>query len=176
MQRVVPFTQFALDITSSNVPNFGWISPDQCNDMHGLTPANAMAASVNIPDCALPASGPDHKIIGLGDKFISTTVPMIMNSPAWKEGSAIVIVWDEDDFSGDRGCCKSPTGVGGVILGGANTPAIIVTSQGPHHILVSNTSYNHYSLLGTIEKLWGLGCLANTCDFNDAALMTEFFE
>jgi hypothetical protein len=85
-------------------------------------------------------------------------------------------VWDEDDFSGGRGCCKSPTGVGCVILGGANTPAIIITSKGPHHILVSDTSYNHYSLLGTIEKLWGLGCLANTCDFNDAALMTEFFE
>lgn len=176
MQLVVPFTQFAQDITSSNVPNFVWISPDQCNDMHGLAPANAMAPSVNIPDCASPASGLDHKVIALGDKFISTVVPMIMHSPAWQEGSALVIVWDEDDYAGMAGCCKSPTGVGGIILGGANAPAIIITSKGSHHMVVSGTSYNHYSLLGTIEKLWGLGCLANTCGLSDAELMTQFFE
>jgi hypothetical protein len=175
MQLVVPFTQFAQDITSSNVPNFVWISPDQCNDMHGITTTNAMAASVNIPDCAFPASGLDHKVIALGDKFLSATVPMIMNSPAWKDNSAIVIAWDEDDYAGDTGCCKSPTGVSGATLGGANAPAIIITSKGPNHIVVSDTSYNHYSLLGTIEKLWGLGCLANTCGFSDAQLMTRFF-
>lgn len=175
MQLVVPFTQFSQDMTSSNVPNFVWITPDQCNDMHGITAANAMAPSVNIPDCAFPASGLDHQIIALGDKFLSNTIPIIMNSPAWKDNSAIVIVWDEDDYAGDTGCCKSPVGVGGVTLGGANAPAIIITSKGPNHIVVSDTSFNHYSLLGTIEKLWGLGCLANTCGLSDSQLMTKFF-
>ena len=87
-----------------------------------------------------------------------------------------MIVWDEDDYAGMAGCCKSPTGVGGTILGGANAPAIIITSKGSHHMVVSGTSYNHYSLLGTIEKLWNLGCLANTCGLSDAELMTQFFE
>lgn len=174
MQLIVPFTQFSQDITSSNVPNFVWISPDQCNDMHGLTPANAKA--VGNPDCALPASGLDHKVIALGDKFLSTTVPAIMNSPAWKENSAIIIAWDEDDYAGYAGCCNSPKGVNGVTLGGANAPAIIITSKGPHAMTVSDTSYNHYSTLGTIEKLWNLGCLANTCNMSDADLMMRFFQ
>lgn len=174
MQLVVPFTQFSQDITSSNIPNFVWISPDQCNDMHGLTLANAKA--VGIPDCATPASGLDHKVIALGDKFLSTTVPAIMNSSAWKENSAIIIAWDEDDYAGYAGCCNSPKGVNGVTLGGANAPAIIITSKGPHSMTVSDTSYNHYSTLGTIEKLWNLGCLANTCNMSDADLMTRFFQ
>jgi len=174
MQKIVPFTQFSQDITSTNVPNFVWISPDQCHDMHGVSPSNA--AAINIPDCAFPASGLDHKVIALGDTFLSQTVPMIMNSPAWKEGSAIVIAWDEDDYSGFAGCCDSPTGVKGTVLGGANAPAIIITSHGSHPMKVSDTSYNHYSLLGTIEKLWNLGCLANTCKISDGALMTRFFQ
>jgi hypothetical protein len=174
MQKIVPFTQFASDITSSNIPNFVWITPDQCNDMHGVTSANAQA--VGIPDCATPASGLDHKVIALGDKFLSTTVPQIMSSPAWKENSAIVIVWDEDDYSGFSGCCSSPVGVKSTTLGGANAPAIVITSKGPHPFAVTDTSYNHYALLATIEKEWNLGCLANSCNFSGATLMTKFFE
>ncbi len=72
--------------------------------------------------------------------------------------------------------CNSPKGMNGVTLGGANAPAIIITSKGPHAMTVSDTSYNHYSTLGTIEKLWNLGCLANTCNMSDADLMTRFFQ
>lgn len=58
-----------------------WISPDQCNDMHGLSSDNATA--VGIPDCASPASGLDHAVITRGDNFLGATVPMIMSSSAW---------------------------------------------------------------------------------------------
>ena len=27
--------------------------------------------------------------------------------------------------------------------------------------------FNHYSMLGTVEDAWHLGCLANTCDTAD---------
>ena len=40
----------------------------------------------------------------------------------------------------------------------------------------STTPYNHYTLLATIEKLWHLGCIENSCDFGDRVLMTKFFE
>jgi hypothetical protein len=173
MQLIVPFTQFDSDITASSVPNFVWISPDQCNDMHGVSPDNAQA--VGNPDCGYPASGLDHKVIALGDTFLSTAVPKIMSSPAWKEGAAIIIAWDEDDYAGYAGCCESPTGANGVTLGGANAPAIVITSQGAHHI-TSDTAYNHYSMLATMQRLWGLGCLANTCGFDDAALMTKLLQ
>ena len=37
----------------------------------------------------------------------------------------------------------------------------------------SDTPYNHYSMLGTIEDAWKLGCLANTCDTANVPRMTD---
>ena len=157
MQRIVPFTQFDQDIQSNNVANFVWISPDVCNDMHGAPGCDAYDAS-----------------IALGDNFVQSTVQKILHSQAWKEGAAIVIVWDEND-GGSTGCCKSPIGLNGVVLGGADVPVIVVSSQVQQHIVLQTGSYNHYSLLATIEHLWNLGCLANTCGFTNASLMTGLF-
>jgi hypothetical protein len=173
LNLIVPFTSFATDIAGSTVPNFVWISPDQCHDMHGVSSANA--AALGIPECAYPASGLDHSVIKLGDDFLKDTVGKIQASPAWNEGSAIVIVWDEDDYAGYSGCCGSPTGVDGGVLGGANAPAIVVVSKNPKQITVTD-NYNHYTLLAPIEKLWNLPCLANACSIPASGLMTKMFQ
>ena len=157
MQRVVPFTQLNADIAAGPLPNFVWLSPDVCNDMHG-------ASGSGIAGCDTYDGQ-----IALGDAFIHTLVPQIMHSSAWNEGSAIVIAWDEGNSSG--GCCKSPAG-----NGGGNVPLFVITSQGPRHIVLGSTAYNHYSLLGTIEQLWGLGCLANTCGISKAGLLLPLFQ
>ncbi len=39
----------------------------------------------------------------------------------------------------------------------------------------ADAPYNHYTLLATIERLWGLGCLQNSCGFASSALMKKFF-
>jgi hypothetical protein len=172
MQQIVPFDEFERDLQSNEIPNFVWISPDQCHDMHGISAANA--AAVGIPDCAAPASGLDHKVIALGDQFLKTTIDAIMHSKAWHKNSAIVVVWDEDDYAGFAGCCESPTGTGGGVLGGAHAPAIVITSRGEYHQSVA-VPYNHYSLLGTIQRLWRLGCLGETCRMDDDDLMLPLF-
>ncbi len=174
MQKIVPFTQFDKDLASGHVANFVWISPDQCHDMHGLSTANATA--VGIPNCASPATGLDHSVITLGDTFVHDTVTKIMSSKAWDSKSAIVVNWDENDYGSFEGCCYSPTGVHGVTLGGGDAPFMVITSKDAHHFVDSTTPYNHYTLLATIEKLWHLGCLENSCDFSNKVLMTKFFE
>jgi phospholipase C len=157
MQRIVPYTQFASDLKASTLPNFVWVTPDLCNDMHGA------------PDC------PDYNsLIARGDLFIRTTVSEIMASSAWNQGAAIVITWDESETSSD-GCCHGPTGVNGIALGGGNVPLIVLTSHGPRHIVLTQHSYNHYSLLGTIEHIWNLGCLSNTCQLSPGELLTSLF-
>src|SRR5258708_6834168 len=35
MANIVDLSQFSSDLASNNVPDYVWISPDQCNDMHG---------------------------------------------------------------------------------------------------------------------------------------------
>ena len=172
MQRIVPLDALDADL-AGGTPDFVWISPDQCHDMHGMSPA--MATAVGLPDCGYPASGLDHKVIALGDAFLEQAVGKIMASPAWREDSVLVIAWDEDDYAGFAGCCGSPTGTGGGILGGARAPAIVITSREARH-QVSTHPYNHYTLLGTIQRLWDLGCLAHSCDFGDADLMTRLFD
>jgi len=173
LQKIVPFTQFGLDLATNNVPNFVWISPDQCNDMHSISAAGA--AIIGNPGCVAPASGLDHSVIQQGDDFVQATVSEIKESKAWSENSAIVIVWDENDYTGHAGCCHSPTGVGGAVLGGDSAPFLVVTSKHQRHIVDSTTPYNHYSLLATIEQQWNLGCLEQACGFSEQELMTKFF-
>ena len=127
MKRMVPSTQLDSDLASGHLPNLIWLSPDQCHDMHGMSPPSASA--IGIPDCGYPDSGLDHKVIALGDTYLKEIVGKIMASPAWKENSAIAIVWDEDDYSGYAGCCGSPVGTNGGILGGARAPAIVINSR-----------------------------------------------
>src|SRR5579872_5082615 len=69
--------------------------------------------------------------------------------PRVEDASAIVIAWDEDDYAGYAGCCNSPTGADGGLLGGAKAPALVITSKNPK-AQTSTDPYNHYSLLATI--------------------------
>jgi hypothetical protein len=174
MQKIVPYTKFATDIAAASMPNFVWISPDQCSDMHGINTDTAAFADAGF--CTGTAAGNDMSapVIQYGDAFVGALVTKIMASPTWSEGSAIAIVFDEDDYVGTSGCCNSPTGVDGGTLGGALVPAIVVSSLVTTPT-VSMDPYNHYSLLATLQNIWGLDCLANTCGMAGTQLMTKLF-
>ncbi|HEY1962864.1 MAG TPA: alkaline phosphatase family protein [Rhizomicrobium sp.] len=176
LSHIVPFeNHFDSDLASGNVANFVFIAPDQCHDMHGISPSQA--ALVNQPQCGYPDSGLDHGAIKLGDRFLRNTVGKIMNSSVWQKGSSsIVIVWDEDDYSGFAGCCASPVGRNGIVLGGARVPMIVINSSdsgtAPTQLHVPA---NHYSLLATIETLWDLPCLAHSCEIDNAGQLRSMF-
>jgi hypothetical protein len=174
LANVVPFeANFAADLASGAVPNFVFIAPDQCHDMHGVSPSNA--ALIGLPTCGYPDSGLDHGAIQLGDAFLQQTVGAIMSSSVWAEGdSAIVITWDEDDYTGFAGCCGSPLGVKGVTLGGSQVPTIVITAHGKP--MTFTAPANHYSLLATIESLLGLHCLGKACGIPAKGLMTPMFK
>ncbi len=141
---MVPDTQLATDLAAGNLPNFSLIVPDQCNDMHGTGTCTS-------------ANG----LISAGDTYVGDTVREIMASPQWKQGrNAIVVTWDEDDFS-DQG--QPGTGCCGADPGGGHVATIVITNQGKHPV-TDNTAYNHYSLLLSFEKAFGLPCIANACD------------
>lgn len=68
--HVVPFTSFWSDLSNSTLPNYVWITPNLCNDMH---------------DCAT----------SVGDAWLASVVPQILASAAWRNGGALFITWDE---------------------------------------------------------------------------------
>lgn len=184
LKNIVPFDDgagkgLAADLNSGDVADFVWISPDQCHDMHGISAGSARLAEANgyLPGgtaalCGYPDSGLDHGAIQLGDKFLQDTVGAIQSSKAWTEGSAIVIVWDEDDYAGAAGCCGSPEGVNHVSLGGARAPLIVITN-GSAPRRMEDHPLNHYALLAGIEDVLGLSCLEETCRAKDVSRVSD---
>jgi len=159
LANIVDLSQFQTDLASGNVPDYSFIAPDQCNDMHGR------AGSSTDPCRFANVNGADG-LIATGDAFLSTWVGKIMASPAWNGNSVIFIQWDEADFTNsgfngfgdDTGCCDSVTG-----QGGGHVVSLVITHSN-HSAVTSGIAYNHYSMLRTIQEGWRLGCLGFTCD------------
>ena len=158
MANIVDLSQFSTDLANNTVPNYSWISPDQCHDMHGR-------ASTSSDPCDFSQV---QKLIATGDAFLKSTVKQIMNSQAWQDSnSAIFITWDESDFpfTDTSGCCDANPGGGHVVT-------LVLLSEN-ETARTSSVAYNHYSMLSTIEGSWNLGCLGFTCDTTNVTPMTD---
>ena len=166
MARLLPYDAFAADLMG-DLARFSWISPDECHDMHGVSASSA--AAIGAPDCGYPKSGLDHSVIRLGDQYLRETVEAIRAAPVWKDDTAIVIVWDEDDYAGVSGIKGSPIGRNGAVLGGARAPLIVVTGKTTPARKI-DTPFNHYNLLATLEAAYGVDCLGHACDAKDALI------
>jgi acid phosphatase len=72
--KVVPYSTLATDLGSAGTtPNYAWITPNMCNDMH---------------DCS----------VSTGDTWLKNNVPAILNSAAFTtQNSLLMITWDEDN-------------------------------------------------------------------------------
>ncbi|MGH2517080.1 MAG: alkaline phosphatase family protein [Ktedonobacterales bacterium] len=81
--NIVPLTGLASDLSAGAVPDFAWITPNMCHDMH---------------DCSTAT----------GDAWLAHEVPLILASTAWKQGGALFITWDEGTSS--NGCCAYANG------------------------------------------------------------------
>lgn len=140
----VPFTQFGADLDAHRTGNYTLIVPDTCNDAHDRG-----------EECSLPTA----------DNWLRWVVPSILASHEYRHHGALIITFDESEASDTRGCCDNSAGgrIATVVL----SPA--VTAPGSH----TATPYNHYSLLRTIEDLFGLPCLGHACDATTTPFGTD---
>lgn len=146
------------DLAAGNVPMYSFIAPNQCNDQHGR--GNAGAYCNFDPNDNGTLVGLNPALMQRGDVALKTIVTAIKKSPIWTKGrNAIVIVWDEDDYS------VTPT---------TNKVAVIVDTNYGTHGVQSATPYNHFSLLKSLEGAFGLPCLNHACDSN-VNVMTDLF-
>jgi hypothetical protein len=190
MRHVRDYSRLGHDLNGPKPPAFVWISPNQCHDMHGGV-YGAVPGHPEAP-CPYGSTKDDANDIALkqkADAFVKGAVNTIRSSRAWTKRSAIVIVTDENDYTGTNdatggneetggwetaeGCCDSPY-VGaadprisadwpGGTYGGGLIPAIVVSPQARRH-LVDHHEYNHYSLLTTIEDNWNMAHLGHAGD------------
>lgn len=184
--KVVPLTQLDADLADNTVPNFVWISPNQCNDMHGVGGAGSPCPYGNAKDDAN-----DAHLKQLGDAFVKKYVEAITHSKAWTGNSVIFLTWDENDYTGNSadggwdnpaGCCDSPVvpanstvlPAGGV-YGGGTVPMIVIGTKVKQHF-TTDVAYNHYSMLKTIEDGWHLDHLGMTSDDAQVKAMEDVFQ
>jgi hypothetical protein len=127
-------------------PAFSFLAPNLCNDGHDAT-------------CADGAPGG----LAQADRFLARWVPVIMAAPAYRDGGLIVVTFDEG--SDTAACCGERSGLGPSHLnvplpgktgpGGGRTGAVLLSPL-IRPGTVSAVQYNHYSLLRTIEDIFGL--------------------
>jgi hypothetical protein len=146
------------DLASGRVPNLAFIAPNQCNDQHGRGNGGSQCAFDPVDNGS--QAGLNPALIYVGDLTLRTLVAAIHRSPAWWFGrNAIVVVWDENDYS--------------FVPNLNQVLAIVDTNYGPHGVH-SSKYYTHFSLLRTLEGGFGLPCLNHACD-SSASVMSDLF-
>jgi Phosphoesterase family len=158
-RNMVPAVQLAADARDGTLPNFSFIDPNECANMHGGPPwCEDSPNFLHQPN--------DNRLVSAGDSYLKQVTSEIMSGPQWRTGNnAIVVSFTEG--TGHGGCCDANPGDGRVFT-------VVITSHGPRH-LVDPTPFNHYSLLSTIQHAFGLGCLNFTCDTAHVAPMAKLF-
>jgi phosphatidylinositol-3-phosphatase len=136
---------------ASTTPAFAYIVPDRCHD------------GSEEPTCGpeqpagLPAAG----------AFLEAIVPEIERSPAYREGGLIAITFDQAPQSGPEadssGCCMSApypnlegASPGSLPAGGGKTGLLLISPYVKPGSTDATDQYNHYSLLLSIERIFGL--------------------
>jgi hypothetical protein len=151
--RDVGLGKLAGDLAGAkSAPAFSYIVPDRCHD--GSPEPCAPGAPAGMP---------------AADGFLKTVVPQIMRSSAYKRGGLIVITVDEAPSSGEfadsSSCCGQPrfpnlpAQVNGGSRHGGGAVGALLLSPFVKGATTNQEPYNHFSLLRTIEDLFGLSHL-----------------
>jgi phosphatidylinositol-3-phosphatase len=78
LKRLVPFTQFAIDLAGDTLPNYAFVVPNLCNDAH---------------DCGLETA----------DAWLQANLAPLLASPSFQTDGLLVIVFDESDSDNTHG-------------------------------------------------------------------------
>jgi hypothetical protein len=147
--HVVNLNLLPQDLSSAaSTPNYVFITPDLCGDGHDAT-------------CADPKRPGGFAGI---DQFLQQWVPKITGSSAFRQDNGLLaLVFDEASTSDSSSCCgeipgpDSPDpGIEGP--GGGDTGAVLL-SPCIKPGTVTEDAYNHYTLLRSVEDLFGLSHL-----------------
>jgi hypothetical protein len=135
-RQIVPLTQFSIDLTNNQLPDFSFITPNVLDDGH-TTPSNATTC---------PPSGTS---LQCADIWLSGFLPQVTKNPVFSN-TIVFITWDESARIGNETKNTNPN----------NQVLLIAVSPDSKKGFVDNTTlYSHYSLLATIEKIYDLGTL-----------------
>jgi phosphatidylinositol-3-phosphatase len=148
-QNVVPLDRLPGDLQSpATTGSYVFITPNLCHDGHDEPCVN----------------GEPGGLVS-ADRFLQRWIPAIQGSPAYRQGGLIVITFDEAETHDATACCNEPPfpntpNNGGPTMGqGGGRIGAVVLSPFVRAGSVNQTPYNHFSLLRSVEDLFGLSHL-----------------
>lgn len=122
------------ELDSANPPDLVFYSPEICHDGGRDEACSTIAA---------------------GDQFLAHEIPEVQTSSWYKDGGIIVLTYDEGNESGQ--------GRGEHLAGQGNHVLTVLVSQATKGRPDYRPYVNHFGLLGSIEKAYGLSCLHEAC-------------
>jgi acid phosphatase len=127
--HVKPLTSMVADLNSADPPAFAWVSPNMLDDMH---------------------DGP----LSTGDAWLSQEIPAVQATQWYRNGGAIVLMWDEGQSSDTSGIAGGHGGhVAEIVISGA------LYGRPPDAAPVDEAG-----VLRSIEQTYGLAYLNDSAD------------
>jgi hypothetical protein len=143
-RNVVPLTQLAADLRSaSTTPRFSFITPDLCSDGHDTPCVDGRPGGLNSVDA-----------------FLRVWVPRLLASPAFAKDGLVIITSDESEAGDSSSCCGMRPGAlnrwAGISGEGGGRVGTLLLGPCVRPGAKSATPLDHYSLLRTLEDVYGV--------------------
>lgn len=148
-QQVLPLPGLAMDLKkASTTASFSFITPNLCDDGH-----DAVCAGKNV-------RGTNVGGLTAVDYWLQKWVPIITGSPAFKDGGLLIVTADESENADATACCGEEAGFNtprpGITGPGGGVVGTLVIGQCVQPGSTSTVPYNHYSMLRSLEDLFGI--------------------
>ena len=130
-------------LNGANAPDFVFLVPNDCDEMHGDTSSGSPCASSS-----------NSQLIKAGDTWLSSNLAPVLSSAWFQENGIIIITWDEA-ANGDRSGCCGLSSPGGHV-------ATIVVAAGNKGMGKFTATGDHYGTLRAIEETYGVGFLGGS--------------
>jgi len=162
-ENVIPLTSLGAALESQDqTANYSFITPNLCHDGHDRPCKNGEPGSLESADA-----------------FLSQWVPRIINSPAFQADGLLIVTFDEALSIDATACCHEPSGPNtekpGVNGPGGGRIGAVLLSPFIKPGTVSTVAYNHYSMLRSVEDMFGLGHLGFADQKGLATFGTDIF-
>jgi len=143
--KVVPLDRLDTDLAAGRLPRLVFVTPNLDHDMHGAG-----------------AGADDATLIATADRWLEGFYGKLAGSSAWRDGTRLVVTWDEGAGGEKIGCC------GGLATGGRVATIVTGPGVGPAR---DDATYSHYALLRSIETLFHLPLLGHAGDPSTATIV-----
>jgi hypothetical protein len=143
---VVPLSRIKGDLEAvSTTPNYSFITPNLCHDGHDEPCVDGQPGGMVS-----------------ADRFLQSWIPRILRSPAYRKDGLLIVTFDEAESHDADACCgekqgpNTPNNGGPTPGAGGGRIGAVLLSRYIKPGTFSKRQYNHYSMLRSIENMFGL--------------------